>query len=222
MAGATTDTLPDTWSAGDRALIAIRENSAGSTGSWYSLDPIVTTIKWSPGNKPSEIVTATSLATLMVNKPQEIASLEFDAYWVGINATTSTDNEDIGPSQFFNGLSTGASFIDGTTGGVMVTTPIAVKKAYDVSVMFTNDTTATGESSTAQSTDAYRIVLYGARMTAMSGDYTDLVFKGNFKFEVPPRQKNPTKVRYLEASIRASNDDSGLSSAAYYIVNYLA
>jgi hypothetical protein len=168
---------PDAWDPGNKVLISMAIDTTGTGAlTFIDLEPIVTSIKWNPGSKKIEQAPTVAGGRIELRKPQEMYSLEFDAYWTGID--TADDAAGLGPTQFFN---TSASF--DTSQSLKVAATRGQNK-YVVCIMFTNDTTVAGadEAITGTGSEAYRITVRQARMTEVTFDY-DEASKGTFKFE---------------------------------------
>ena len=172
-----TTTYPDAWGAGDKVKVAISKD-AGAT--WVALEPIVSSIKWTPGKKGIDQIVTVDTGRIEKNVPQELCSMEFDAYWTGIEATSGSTSTNIGPSHFFNSNNVISTSTD------RYVTSSSGRNKFVVALMYTNDANNLGaERSTAASTASYRIMMNNARMTEMSWSYDDHIGKGSFKFECP-------------------------------------
>jgi hypothetical protein len=201
------ENYPDTWGYGNKCMISVipYATTAISTADAVSFEPIVTSIRWNPGRKGQRVINTVNGGQLTQPEPQEIATLEFEAYWTGNAVEATTTSTGVGPDQFFNDTVTGATFAGFATEAPYRTFSSASRGKHLVAILMTNDTAATTATSAVSSSYAgYRIVVQRAKMAEMSGSFEDGVWKGNFKFELPGLQKDGTTPNYYIGSCTGS------------------
>ena len=183
--------FPDVWDVGNLVWVAITSDTTGSSG-WIEIEPIVTSIKFSPGKKGVEQLVTVGGGRLLKRTPQEMWSLEFEGTWVGNSITTSDSN--LGPDQFFDQSGT----YDSTS--TISSIPSRGQNTFMVMVLFTTDfTNTTAQGSTTSTSYSYRLGVQNAKLTERTMDY-DNALKGSFKFEGTVFQKDGSTNNYKTES----------------------
>ena len=171
----------------------------GSTAVQFAA--LTETVDIDQGDKDIEQVVNLKGGRIVKKTPQDLTTITFEGYAVGVNAVTGAS--DLGPSQFFNASNT--TFDTTETTGI-ISTPTIGRLLYRVCIMWTEDTTPTTASGASTALfAARRYAVVNAYLTSYKESFTDGILKYTMTFKVPAFNKQGT------AQIR---EDSTLTTTA--------
>lgn len=177
-------TTPDVWS-GEEILFTM-EVAGDATAIELAgvVDPA--TIKINGGDKDGEAIVLGNGGRAWKQIPQKEITIEFDAYTRGIQVENGATVDMVGFEQFFDGQT------EDTT-DELLSSNTRIQKKFRVSLMKTEDTTATSASGTsATSKSAKRFAVANARMVKHEEEYSDYVWKVSVSFKIPPYKLDKT------------------------------
>lgn len=164
-------------------------------GSAVQLAAMTETVDIDMGDKDVEQVTTLKGGRVIKKIPQDITTITFEGYPMGISAVATAG--DFGVSQFFH--MTNAATYDATE-------PLAVNASigrdlFRVCILWTEDMSLTMASAvTTAAKSAYRYTVANAYMTSMKPSFTDGVLKVTFSFKVAPFNKQGTAQIHEEST----------------------
>lgn len=167
------------WS--ETCLISITRKG----GSEIQFAAMTETVDIDQGDKDIDQVVVLSGGRLVKKIPQDITTITFEGYPIGIGDDSTSPAKGI--SQYFHGQTTYDS-----------TEPLAVsstrtRELFRIAILWTDDATATtAGTGTAATKNAYRYIVANAWLTSMKPTFTDGILKITFSFKTPAFNKQGT------------------------------
>ena len=172
--------FPDAWQ--ETCLVEVQQ-FASSTPKKWQIHAMTSSVDISEPDYPFEGLPNLAGGRIPKQSPQEDGEITLEIHPIELDAADDANNK--GMAQQFAGgtYDTGEPLIDDITWAAGVSRE---RDSFRICVLWTNDANATVASgTTSASTDAYRFVALGCRMTSHKTSFTDGILKTTVTFKFP-------------------------------------